>query len=82
MEKIADLAIKTGTYEKNGETKNRYENIGAVMKGDNGQFLILKRTFSPAGVPNPENRDTCIVSIFKKKKEEDKPSEPQEEVTW
>lgn len=65
MKKTYDLAVKTGTYkDKNGEQKNRYENIGTVVEGDNGPYIIMKRTFNPAGVPNPENRDTIVVSMF------------------
>lgn len=62
--KLYDVAVKTGEYVKNGETKGRYENIGTVMQGEDGQFLILKRTFNPAGVPNPDNRDSLIASFF------------------
>ena len=62
--KIADLAVKTGEYQKDGEMKGRYENIGSLMQGDKGHFLILKRTFNPAGVPNPDDKDSVIVSCF------------------
>ncbi len=66
MKKLYDLAVKTGTYEKDGETKNRYENVGSVMeKDDGGKFIFLNRTFNPAGVPNPENRSNVILSMFK-----------------
>ena len=65
--KIADLVVKTGEYPKDGEMKGRYENVGAMMQGDNGQFMILKRTFNPAGVPNPESKDTVIVSCFEER---------------
>ena len=65
MHKLYDLAVKTGEYQNGqGETKGRYENIGSVMQGDNGQFIILKRTFNPAGVPNPDCKDSVIVSCF------------------
>jgi len=67
MQKIYDMAVKTGSYESNGETKGRYENIGSVMQGDNGMFVIMKRTFNPAGVANPENKDSLIVSFFEPK---------------
>lgn len=61
--KLYDLAVKTGEYQNNnGETKARYENVGAVMRNDNGQFLMLKRTFNPAGVPG--DRDTVLISMF------------------
>lgn len=51
--KIYDLAVKVGEYQKDGETKPKYENIGLVMqKDDGGKFLMIKRTFNPAGVPD------------------------------
>ena len=57
MKKVKDLAVKVG--EKN------WVNIGCIMEKDDGkQFIIMNRTFNPAGVPNPENRDTLIVSMF------------------
>lgn len=63
--KTHDLLVKTGSYTNNqGEQKNRYENIGSMMEGDNGPFIIMKRTFNPAGVINPENKDSLIVSCF------------------
>ena len=65
MQKLYDAVVKTGEYQNTqGETKSRYENVGSVMQGDNGQFLILKRTFNTAGVPNPDNKDSVIVSFF------------------
>lgn len=64
--KLYDASVKTGSYTNNqGETKNRYENIGSVMEGDNGPYLMLKRTFNPAGVPGNADRDSLIVSLFK-----------------
>ena len=64
-----DLAVKTGEYTTNGETKGRYENVGAVMMGDKGPYLMLKRTFNPAGVPNPEDRDSVLISCFEPKQQ-------------
>lgn len=65
MAKLYDLVVKTGTYEKDGETKNRYKTVGAVMSNqDGGKFIMLDRLFNPAGVPNPDDRDTVILSMF------------------
>lgn len=64
--KIADLVVATGTYtSQNGEVKNRYENIGALMKNDQGKkYILLKKTFNPAGVPNNSDRGSILISIF------------------
>ena len=44
IKKIYDLCVINGTYEKDGETKNRYQNVGAVMqKEDGGKFIFLER---------------------------------------
>ena len=65
MEKVYDMAVKVGEYVKDGETKGRYENIGSVMKGENGSFCLLKKTFNPAGVQTAEGKDSILVSLFK-----------------
>lgn len=36
-----DLAVKTGEYQKDGETKGRFENIGRVLNdGENELYLV------------------------------------------
>jgi hypothetical protein len=63
--KVKDIAVKTGEYQKDGQTKGRYENVGSIFKTDDGgTFILLKRTFNPAGVPNPDDRDTVLISVF------------------
>lgn len=65
MTKIKDLKVKTGEYTNQaGEKKGRWEDVGAIMQGDNGKFIMLKRTFNPAGVPNPDGRDSVLISMF------------------
>ena len=67
--KTHDIAVKVGSYEKNGEQKNRYENIGYVLTSDDGQKMhFIKRTFNPAGCPmGKEGEDHVLVSIFEVK---------------
>jgi hypothetical protein len=60
-----DLAVKVGTYMKDGQEKNRYQNIGVVMDKGNGPFLLLNRYFNPAGVPCDPDKDSILVSMFK-----------------
>ena len=74
MKRLKDVAVKTGTYTKNGETKNRYENVGTLVEFDNGgQGLFLKRTFNPAGVANPDGRDDVLLSLFDLRDDAGKP---------
>ena len=73
MGKLYDLAVKIGEYEKDGQTKNRYKNIGAMWEGQewNGQpgtpYIRLDALFNPAGVPRKEGSDSIIVTLFKPK---------------
>lgn len=64
--KTHDLAVKTGSYtDNNGDAKGRYVNVGAIWQKDDGsEFMTLLRTFNPAGVPNPENKDSIVISRF------------------
>lgn len=65
--KLYDLAVKTGSYtDGQGQDKGRYLNVGAVMEGDNGKFLMLNKTFNPAGVPDLSGRggDSVLISMF------------------
>lgn len=63
--KLRDLCVKTGEYTNSaGETKGRWQNIGALMESDDGYFLMIDRTFNPAGVPNPKGSSACVVSCF------------------
>lgn len=64
--KIKDLAVKTGSYtDRNGDTKGRYENVGAILEmDDGGKMMLLKRSFNPAGVPFKDGSDQIIISVF------------------
>lgn len=66
-EKIRDLAVKVGTYNDSaGTEKGRWRNVGALMRGDDGgEYVLLDRTFSPAGVPGTDGRESVLISAFK-----------------
>lgn len=68
MAKKYDAVVTLGSYEVNGETKKNYINAGAVMEGsDGGLYLLMPRTFNPAGVPNPDNKDSILISFYEPK---------------
>lgn len=61
--KLWDAAVCTGEYINSaGETKKRWENVGAVFEGEYGQYMTLKKTFNPAGLPG--DRDSILISFF------------------
>lgn len=71
MAKTHDLAVKVGEYEKDGKTKGRYENVGVVIEGQNGPYILLKKTFNPAGIQ--DGKESVILSMFPV---ENKPEDP------
>lgn len=62
MKKTHDLAVVTGTYQKDGQTKKRYQTVGVVLEGDSGPMILLDRHFSPAGIDGKDGR--IIISMF------------------
>lgn len=65
MKKVYDVAVKVGSYQKDGATKSRWQNVGVVLKGDDGNMImIMERSFNPAGVPFKEGENTIILSFF------------------
>lgn len=63
--KTHDLSVVIGEYtDRDGNTKKRYQNVGALMEGDNGPFLMLAKWFNPAGVPDSRGGESLLVSCF------------------
>ena len=70
MAKKYDLVVKTGEYtDSNGQTKGRFKNVGVIMDGQNGPYILLDRTFNPAGVPGQDNRESIIISMYEPRAE-------------
>jgi hypothetical protein len=70
--KIKELAVGVRKYtDGTGQEKTQWENIGAIFKNEEGKsFISIKRTFNPAGVPNPDQKDSIIVSMFEPKEKD------------
>lgn len=74
-----DIAVKTGEYtNQQGETKGRYQNVGAVIQGDNGPYIIMERWFNPAGISNPDGRSSVILSLFEPRQHDGQGQQPQQ----
>jgi hypothetical protein len=61
-----DLAVKTGSYtDRDGKPKNRYQNIGVIMQGDDGgHYALLDPLINLAAVPREAGKDRVMVSMF------------------
>ena len=84
MSKIGDLAIKVGEYEKDGEKKGKYTNVGVLMQGENGMFALLDPTVDLAGalvcqrLLNPQKAgDRVMCSVFEKRAQTGSQAAPQ-----
>lgn len=66
VKKIKDVAVKTGEYQdSSGQTKGRYQNVGALMKSDDGSvFILLEKWFNPAGVIGNDSKSSVLLSCF------------------
>ena len=71
MGKLYDLAVKTGSYtDAQGQQKHRWQNVGAVMQGqDGGQYMMLAKWFNPAGVPDERGGESTLISMFEPKQQ-------------
>lgn len=67
---MADLMIKVGTYQKDGETKNKWLRLGVLRKNENGHYMLLDPTVNLAGCLLQQNamsdqaRSSVMVSVF------------------
>lgn len=66
MGKIKDLSVKVRSYKNaSGEEKHVYKTIGAIFENkDGGKFMMLDRSFNPAGVPFKEGSDMIMVGMY------------------
>lgn len=68
------LMAKVDEYEKDGQQKGKYVEIGVILSNDNGEYALLDPTVNLAGVLTKQNmlgrkkqqqpRDMVAVSIF------------------
>lgn len=61
---IKDLCVSVGKYTTpDGKEKNKYKKVGSIMQADKGnKFILIDKTFNPAGVNN--DRDSVLLSVF------------------
>lgn len=58
-----ELSVKTGEY--NG--KATWKKVGVLMEGEKGPFILLDKTFNPAGVPSENERSSILIGCYEPK---------------
>jgi hypothetical protein len=69
------LSVAVGSYQKDGQTKTRWQNIGVLMTNDQGkEYLLLDASVSVGGLLAIQNaeamkkgeqvRDRVMVNVF------------------
>lgn len=68
---MKELKIAAGKYKNaEGEEKTRYINLGVMMEGENGPYLLVDPGINLAAYMQP-GKDRVIVSIFDKRPKKD-----------
>lgn len=71
---LKDVVAVVGSYQdRDGNEKKRYKNIGKLLRNDNGEFLVLDRTFNLAGCPGA---DDVFLSLFDPKPRDGQRQQP------
>ena len=80
------LVAKVGEYEKDGQTKCRYVNLGVILSNDKGEYALLDPTVNLAGVLQQQNMmnhaagrkvgDRVMVSVFDDDNRQQNPTQP------
>lgn len=82
------LTAKVEEYQKDGQTKGKYIEIGVLMDGQNGEYLLLDPSISLAGVLAKQNalaatkcqpqRSSVMVSVFENSQQQQGWGQPQQ----
>ena len=70
MKKLFNLSVKVGARKDGAPI---YMDIGVVLEDENGPFMLLNKTFNPAGVPDKPDKSSVKIMMF-----EPKPYDPQD----
>ena len=73
-----NITVKIGTYEKNGETKGKYQTVGKVMEKDDGSRFLFIDPFFNFGAVNRDGKDSVICSLMEPKDNQQKATSEEE----
>ena len=83
------LVAKVGEYTRNGETKGRYVNLGVLMDGNDGQYILMDPFVSTAAAFSAQQAynasqgkapgDRLMVSLFEEQGQQQQQAAQQQQ---
>jgi len=58
------LAVANGQYQKDGQTKTKWVNVGVILEKDGKEFMLIDPTINFAAFPREQGKDMVMVGIF------------------
>ena len=58
------LAVANGTYQKDGQEKTRWVNVGVILEKDGKEFMLIDPTVNFAAFHREQGKDMVMVGIF------------------
>ncbi len=59
------LAVANGSYQKDGQDKTRWVNVGVIGTTQEGkEYMLIDPTINFAAFPRQEGKDMVMVGIF------------------
>lgn len=62
MAKVIQKLVTVAGVMNNGETS--WKQCGVVVEKNGKQFILLDRSFNPAGIPTREDSDSILVNMI------------------
>ena len=72
------LAVANGNYEKDGQTKTRWVNVGVIMEKDGKEFALIDPTINFAAFPREEGKDMVMVGVFEEQQNNNSQQQQQQ----
>jgi len=58
------LAVANGNYQKDGQEKTRWVNVGVILEKNGKEFMLIDPTINFAAFPREQGKDMVMVGIF------------------
>lgn len=82
MAKKYDLAVPNGTYQKDGQQKTRWLNIGAIFSKSDGNGFVMKLDAIPTHVVDQDGNSVAFngwVNMFEPQPREEQQAPAQQQ---